>query len=391
MKKIGIVKNEYPEKRTIIEGNTNNIVKLNSRNYYLIQLVLNRVPIIKNKIDLIFYERPLNTKEVDGIHFFNSVTNKDVPWVTTFETFLPRSKATDKYKRKDLSKVTKRDEKNIKKYLNMISDSNCKKIIALSKVNYEMEKYLLNFFPEYKDNILGKMVQIDPPQNKLVEKKFVEQKNTSKRIKFLFVGKDFIRKGGKEIVDVFWKIKEETDYEFDLQLVSLGKEKNYAFGKYQDSEADILEVKNKINKCNSITLHEKLENKDLLRLMRQSDVGLLPTWADTYGYSVLEFQASGCPVISTDVRALPEINNNEIGWMINLDTDDFGEVLIDSNFKKIEQRESLQDQLEKIILTIFNNPSQVKEKALNAYDTVSNNHSLEKYMEKLNEIYEENF
>lgn len=391
MKKIGVVKNEYPEKRTIIDGSTNKIVKINSRNCYLIRLILNRIPIVKNKVDLIFYERPLNTEEIDGIHFFNSVTNKNIPWIATFETFIPRSKATDKYKKKDLSKVTKKDKKNIKKYLDMISNSNCKKIIALSKNNYEMEKYLLDFFPEYKDDILKKMIQINPPQNKLVEKKFVEQQTTSKRIKFLFVGKDFIRKGGKEIVDVFWKIKEETDFEFDLQLVSLGKGKNYAFGKYQDSEADILEVKNKINKCNCITLHEKLENKDLLKLMKQSDVGLLPTWADTYGYSVLEFQASGCPVITTNVRALPEINNNEIGWMINLDTDDFGEVLIDSNLKKIAQRETLQDQLEKIILTILNNPSQIKEKALSAYDAVSYNHSLEKYMDKLNKLYEENF
>lgn len=391
MKKIGIVKSEYPEKRTIIEGNKNEIVKINSRSYYLSRLVLNRVPIIKNKIDLVFYERPLNTKEVDGMHFFNSITNKNVPWIATFETFIPRSKATDKYKRKDLSKVTKKDEKNIEKYLNMISSSNCKKIIALSKVNYEMEKYLLDFFPKYKDTILNKLIQINPPQSKLVERNFVEQKTTNKQIKFLFVGKDFIRKGGKEIVDVFWKIKEETDFEFDLHLVSLGKGKNYAFGKYQDSEEDLLEVNNKINKCNFITLHEKLENKDLLELMRQCDVGLLPTWADTYGYSVLEFQASGCPVISTDVRALPEINNNEVGWMVNLETDDFGEVIIDSNMKKIMQRKSLQNQLEKIILNILNDPKQIKDKALNAYDAVSDNHSLERYMDKLNTIYEEKF
>lgn len=52
--------------------------------------------------------------------------------------------------------------------------------------------------------------------------------------------------------------------------------------------------------------------------MKKSDVGLLPTWADTYGYSVLEFQACGCPVISSNTRGLPEINNNEAGWIINM-------------------------------------------------------------------------
>ncbi|MFW2788163.1 glycosyltransferase, partial [Acinetobacter baumannii] len=63
-------------------------------------------------------------------------------------------------------------------------------------------------------------------------------------------------------------------------------------------------------------------------------IGLLPTWADTFGYSVLEFQACGCPVISTDVRALSEINNNDIGWLINVDKNKYGEIVVDSYSKK---------------------------------------------------------
>ena len=57
----------------------------------------------------------------------------------------------------------------------------------------------------------------------------------------------------------------------------------------------------------------KLTNNETLELMKKSHIGLLPTYADTYGYSVLEFQAAGCPVITTNVRALPEINNNNLG------------------------------------------------------------------------------
>ena len=51
-----------------------------------------------------------------------------------------------------------------------------------------------------------------------------------------------------------------------------------------------------------ITHYETLPNDYVLELMREQHVGLLPTWSDTYGYSVLEFQGIGVPVITTNVN-----------------------------------------------------------------------------------------
>ena len=42
--------------------------------------------------------------------------------------------------------------------------------------------------------------------------------------------------------------------------------------------------------------------------MATSHIGLLPTYNDSYGYSVIEFFSYGCPVITTNILALPEIN-----------------------------------------------------------------------------------
>ena len=50
--------------------------------------------------------------------------------------------------------------------------------------------------------------------------------------------------------------------------------------------------------------------------MSSCDVGLLPTWAESYGYSVLEMQACGLPVVTTNIRALPE--TNVCGWKVKL-------------------------------------------------------------------------
>src|SRR5690606_873447 len=69
---------------------------------------------------------------------------------------------------------------------------------------------------------------------------------------------------------------------------------------------------------NNIKHYKHLKNEEVLDLFKKTHVGLLPTWADSFGYSVLEAQACGCPVITTDIRALPEINNNDIGWLIKV-------------------------------------------------------------------------
>lgn len=68
--------------------------------------------------------------------------------------------------------------------------------------------------------------------------------------------------------------------------------------------------------------------------MKNSHVGLLQTWSDTYGYSVLEFQACACSVITTDLRALPEINNNEVGWLIELPKNIFKELVLEDEEHK---------------------------------------------------------
>lgn len=391
MKKVGYTNDSYPERRTIIDNNMHNLKKIKSINMYFPQAAMKRIPYFGNRVDTYFYEKIIAAKDIDGIHFFNSITDKNIPWISTFETLIPRTTAT-KFIQDDTENLgNKKAIKKIEKYLKVLSNSQCKKIIALSQINKEMQLHFLSHFPEYQNAITKKLIQINPPQKKLRERSEVEEKETNNVLKFLFVGKFFNLKGGKEIVDVFDKIHKETNFKFELHLVSLGDMKNHVFGKYSDSEKEIEEVKQKIVNNECMFLYEHIENSKLLEMMKQFDVGLLPTWADTYGYSVLEFQANGCPVISTDIRALPEINNSSIGWMIKLPVNRFREVHINSYEEKINARLSLQNQLEAIVLNILKHPEQLQEKSLKAYDHVTKNHSVEGYMNQLSDIYEKEF
>jgi glycosyltransferase involved in cell wall biosynthesis len=96
-------------------------------------------------------------------------------------------------------------------------------------------------------------------------------------------------------------LRERDKYEIELTIVSSLNIDNYATKK---EPSDVQRVKNFIQKNSDwINYFPQLPNHEVLELMKKSHVGLLPTYADTYGYSVLEFQAAGCPVITTNVRA----------------------------------------------------------------------------------------
>jgi glycosyltransferase involved in cell wall biosynthesis len=110
-------------------------------------------------------------------------------------------------------------------------------------------------------------------------------------------------------------------------------------------------------------------------------VGLLPTWADSYGYSCLEFQACGCPVISTDVRSLPEINNDKCGWVISIPKNNTGlDAKLDTEQDRLDFSNHLSKKLVEIFETILTNPNErctVYEKGNNAIARIQKFHKPE--------------
>jgi glycosyltransferase involved in cell wall biosynthesis len=103
----------------------------------------------------------------------------------------------------------------------------------------------------------------------------------------------------------------------------------------------------------------------------------------------LEAQACGLPVISTDVRALPEINNTDIGWIIRVPKNDLGEAL----YFTAEERERLSQQiqagLKAIIHNIVADPSVIFEKAIKSIERIREMHDPTAYAQKLRGIYQD--
>jgi glycosyltransferase involved in cell wall biosynthesis len=136
-----------------------------------------------------------------------------------------------------------------------------------------------------------------------------------------------------------------------------------------------------------IDIFENIPNEKVLELIKQSHIGLLPTWSDTYGFSVLEMQAAGVPVITTDIRALPEINNEDCGWLIHLPQNRLKQALYFTDEQREELKRTLKVQLENILEGIFTNPEQLPEKSANSLDRIKKNHDPLIVSEKLKAIY----
>ena len=116
-----------------------------------------------------------------------------------------------------------------------------------------------------------------------------------KPFKILFVGNDFKRKGGYDVLEVF------------LQGFS--------------EEAELHLVTNAPIQCQHphVYIHKgvKAYTSKWLELYRQADVFIMPTHFEGFGWVFIEAMAAGLPVIATRINAIPEIvSHGETGFLI---------------------------------------------------------------------------
>jgi glycosyltransferase involved in cell wall biosynthesis len=237
---------------------------------------------------------------------------------------------------------------------------------------------------------MNKCIVLQPPQRLIIDNlKDKKHLNSNDKIVFTLVGSDFFRKRGMETVKVFDKLKKLGFTNWHLNIVS-----SMNFGDYatrttksdQDYAIGIIE-----NNIENISLFRRLSNTDVITLFKKSHIGLLPTYADTYGYSVLEAQACGCPVISTNIRAMPEINNDECGWIIKVPKNNLGFGILDTIEERILFSTIIEEEIYRILKNILKNPKQINGKSSAAIERIKNEHCLNKHTQKLKEIYKEAF
>jgi glycosyltransferase involved in cell wall biosynthesis len=337
-----------------------------------------------NDVENLYYARP--RPRPDLLHLINAVSLAPVPWVSTFETIIPRFRVT-------LAKIGSHPPVGVthaspwlRLALRALRSRNCKKLIAMSETTATIQADFLAALPGAAEAILPKLVVLHPPQRRELNSMEDKPKLVSKQIKFMFVGGAFFRKGGREILDAFHYLRQvENLTNLHLTIVSSLRIDNYASG---ETEHDVARAKDFISANRHwITHHASLPNAEVISLMRGADVGMLPTYADTYGYSMLEFQACGCPVVSTAIRALREINGSDVGWLIEVPINRYGEASHTNHPERKELSSRIRQGIISIVRDIAKDPTVVRAKGANALNRVFLAHDPATYASRLRELY----
>lgn len=324
----------------------------------------------------------------DVFHFFNCINlGMHSKWVISVESGVPWPVSVTRCVESedaDLSSIAQ--DKYVERRIKALANSNCLGLLALSHCTENIQREIIKQFPQYESIIAKKMITLLPPQ-KLIIGDVLEKGVTwseEEPLTFIYVGSDFYRKGGRETVLVLSELHKR--YSFKLILISsmAVDEKRYMRTENDEKESKCLIEKNK----DWIEYYDRLPNTEVLEKMKKAHVCLLPTWMDTFAYSVLEAQACGTPVISTSLRALTEINNENVGWLIDVPVnrlnnplhltrkqqDNFSEKLLNGLYDKVEY--------------VLQHRKEIKDKAMKCLVKIEEYHSPQKYEEKLRMAYQ---
>lgn len=285
---IGYLNREYPSLRNVIDcvpdarytevGNLfrtpHRVLKAASR----IHLLPRSHPLL---FDMSFRFREPRDTRVDLIHLLNCVSFGRIPWVTTFETVLPRYRATlNAHHGEQPDYDTMAAPRAMREAFRQISSERCKAAIAMSECNSRMQSALLDRYPEFSAAIRRKTVVLHPPQPKMIEAFDAKPSlSPASALKLLFVGASFFRKGGREVLQALEELR-CRGADIELTIVSSLLIDPYAT---KETAADVQAAMGFIqDNAHWIRHHAKLDNTAVLQLMRESHVGLLPTHAETY-------------------------------------------------------------------------------------------------------------
>lgn len=231
---------------------------------------------------------------VHGAHCL--IDNKNKPWVADFEYV------------GQLTIPISRGKKNVEKKIRKIMmRENCKKILAWTEW---AKRRILEYYPEVKNKI-----EVVYPA--LPEQKF--QKKKSEKINLLFIGRNFKEKGGKIALEVIDYLTKKYDNVYGTIISDVPKR---IYEKYSENK--------------KINIHGLVSQKRLFEeIYPESDIFIYPTFSDTLGFSILESQSFGLPVIAMRTQSTHSINEtvqeNKTGFIIDNSKTDGLERKFDKN------------------------------------------------------------
>ena len=162
-----------------------------------------------------------------------------------------------------------------------------KKITFLSNT---AKNHFLSYFPEFSDKCF-----VNYP---FMKRNYLNNQRDNKKINFIFVGLDFERKGGLEVLEAFNKVAKDN-----MRLTFISNTPN--------------EIEKKFNN-DKIKFLKPINRKELFEIYKKMDIFIMPTLHESFGVVFLEALSFGMGIIGTNVYATPEIiKNNYNGKLLH--------------------------------------------------------------------------
>lgn len=128
-------------------------------------------------------------------------------------------------------------------------------------------------------------------------------------VRLLFNGNFFI-KGGANVVDVFEMLQKEHP-NISLHLCC-----DVDIDFFTDDNEMREDYLNRISKNSAITMWRVPREEFTGELLPNTDVYVLPTYGDAFGFAILEAMSYGVPVISTNYMAIPEMIEHGVNGLL---------------------------------------------------------------------------
>jgi glycosyltransferase involved in cell wall biosynthesis len=140
------------------------------------------------------------------------------------------------------------------------------------------------------------------------------------KLKLLFVGRDFMRKGGPALLKAHETLRARGVPVETTVISSLGWKANDAY--VDPPSPELVERETARLAQEGVIHHRSLPNEEVLRLMDEAAFFVFPTLHDTFGYVTLEALAGATPVIASATNAMPEVvEDGRCGFLLPLELD----------------------------------------------------------------------
>jgi len=232
------------------------------------------------------------------------------------------------------------------------------KVVALNKM--EVKQYRSMGTPEEKIVVIPNGIDLSeyaklPPKGAFRKKFNIPE---DRKI-ILYLGRIHKIKGVDFLIKAYARVINETNCK-DAILIIAGPDDGYL--------KEVQELTNRLGISKHVLITGPLYGQDKLQAYVDSEFYVLPSRYETFPMTVLEAYACGVPVIVSNVGGLKDlVINGKTGLLVNVDD---------------------VDQLTSAIHFLLNNGEETRRMGLRGKQLVKSNFSIEKMIEKIEELYE---